>query len=151
MASLFFFTISDLSPVFVIDTGEQYVAILEEVLLPSVRAMALPAPERIYLVQDNSPIHKSRIVNNWFNDHEEFVRLVWPPRSPDFNPIEELWAYMVNEWNNGDERNARDLMNHCRAVWESMRHNQRMCEQMVRSMPDRIQECVEAGGGHTRY
>ena len=73
---------------FVSFTGEQYIDILEDVLLPTVRAMALPAPEPIFLVQDNSPLHKFRVVDAWFNDHPEFVRLIWPARSPDLNPIE---------------------------------------------------------------
>jgi len=43
---------------FINPPGEQYRDILEDVLLPSVRTTALPHPEVITLVQDNSPIHK---------------------------------------------------------------------------------------------
>lgn len=68
-------------------TGLQYVDILEEVLLPTVRAMFLPHPEKIRLVQDNSPIHKSRVVQQWLTEHAEDIEvLYWPPRSPDLNP-----------------------------------------------------------------
>lgn len=35
--------------------GEQYAGILEDVLLPTICVMVLPAPEPIYLVQDIVP------------------------------------------------------------------------------------------------
>lgn len=124
--------------------------ILEEVLLPTVRATALPAAGQILLVQDNSPVHKARIVTDWFSRHREFERLFWPARSPDFNPIEDIWATMANEWVNANERTSRDLLRHCRAVWESIRtRNVPMCENLVRSIPRRIAECAEAEGEHT--
>ena len=47
--------------------------ILEEVLLPTIREMAIPHPEPILLVQDNSPVHKSKVVDEWFREHPEFV------------------------------------------------------------------------------
>lgn len=97
-------------------TGEEYVTILEDVLLPTVRAMALPPPEPIYLVQDNCPVHKSRVVAQWFDAHPVFVNLFWPARSPDLNPIENLWGDMVNEWHHQNERTPAALERHCMAV-----------------------------------
>lgn len=87
--------------------------ILEDVLLPTIRHMAIPAPEPIYLVEDNSPIHKCRVVNEWFTRHPEFVRLFWPSRSPDLNPIEHVWASMVREWVHQNERTPAALERHC--------------------------------------
>lgn len=34
-------------------TADQYLEILEEVMLPSVRAMALPYPERVVFMQED--------------------------------------------------------------------------------------------------
>ena len=119
--------------------------------VPTVRAMALPAPEPIILVQDNSPVHKSRGVDTWFSDHHEFVQLFWPARSPDLNPIENVWACMVNEWVHGNEKTQDALERHAKEAWESIRRNCNYCENLVRSMPRRIQQCREVDGGYTKY
>jgi transposase len=44
-----------------------------------------------YLLQDNSSVHKARIVMYWIEQHN--VRLIDFPRlSPDLNVIENIWA-----------------------------------------------------------
>ena len=71
-------------------TADQYIEILEEVMLPSVRQYALPYPERIIFMQDNCPIHKARVVNRWFQEQRDIELLDWPSRSCDLNPIENV-------------------------------------------------------------
>ena len=69
-------------------TGDGYTQILDEVLLPSIGILFGDGP--IYLVQDNSPIHKSMPVRQWLEEHPQVHVLVWPARSPDMNPIENV-------------------------------------------------------------
>ena len=90
--------------------------ILENVILHTVRVMALPHPHPIYLVQDNCSIHRARVVDEWFGEHPEIIRLFRPPRSPDFNPIENIWACLVNKWNEANERSRDALERHSLAV-----------------------------------
>jgi len=41
--------------------------------------------------QDNAPCHKAKMVQEWFEKHNnKFEVLTWPPNSPDLNPIEHL-------------------------------------------------------------
>ena len=101
--------------------------ILEDVLLPSVRAV-YPAPEHIFMVQDNCPVHTSLLVREWFEEHPSITPLFWPAKSPDLNPIEHLWARMTLEWDHKNERTPSALMEHVREVWEAFRGRPQLCE-----------------------
>lgn len=130
--------------------GQQYIEILEEVLLPTVRAMAIPHPETITLVHDNSSIHKSRAVTEWLEQHPEILVIDWPSKGCDLNPIEHLWAAMCQEWSVGDQRNAAAVESTAMEVWESLRRGQ-LCSKLVDSLPKRLQAVIEANGGWTKY
>ncbi|KAG7161295.1 hypothetical protein Hamer_G016366 [Homarus americanus] len=51
-------------------TAQEYIGILQDVMFPSVTAVLVPEGEQFYFVQDNSPIHTTRIVRDWFMAHQ---------------------------------------------------------------------------------
>ena len=61
-------------------TGAKYVDILNDHMLPSVRQI-YPEPQPIYFLQDNSPIHTSRVVQNWFSQHQDVIVINFPAKS----------------------------------------------------------------------
>lgn len=90
-------------------TGEQYINILEEVFLSSVRVMAILALDTIRMVQDISPIHMSRVVREWFQEHPEVEVLDWPPKGADLNPVEHVWCFMKQDWDVGEQKTIQAI------------------------------------------
>jgi len=133
-------------------TGTLYADLLDEVIYPSIRVVN-PAPELIFLVQNNCPVHKSMVVQQWFDSHPDVIRLFWPARSPDLNPIEHIWAQMALAWEPGHERRSEDLLRHAQRDWERLRSpdGARLCGSLVRSMPARIRDVVRAEGKYSKY
>ena len=94
-------------------------------------------------------MHKCNAVTAWFRDLQEFTVIEWPSRSPDLNPIENLWGIMVNEWTDRDERTPDVLERHYMEVWESIRRDPELCQQLVQSMRRRMQDCIDNGSRTT--
>jgi transposase len=130
-------------------TSDVYLEILEEVMIPSVRAL-FPTPERITIVHDRSPIHMARRVRQYFDDQPYIDVLDWPSRACDLNPIENLWGIMINEWEQGHERQSQQLYNHIHQVWEGFRRTN-LTRRLVNSMPGRLQDVIEKHGDWTRF
>ncbi len=72
-------------------TAESYVNILQQCLLPSIKALYGCTSHRF--MQDNDPKHTSKKAQEFFSKN----KINWwqtPPESPDANPIENLWHEM---------------------------------------------------------
>ncbi|KAF2902078.1 hypothetical protein ILUMI_04107, partial [Ignelater luminosus] len=136
--------------------SRQYIRVLDEVLLPSVRAVYAEYEMATFIfVQDNSSIHTAQIVQEWFEEHPEIELLRWPDKSADLNSIENLWAATVRKFDNIEfhrvrERNVEELTRHVTTTWKSFRNSQ-ICDNLVSSMERRLQECINDNGYYCKY
>lgn len=100
--------------------------------------------------QDNSSIHNGKVVKEFFKE-ENIQVLEWPSRSPDLNPMEDVWAWIVRfiyvEGKTYDS--VADLEIAIRNAWEKMPDS--IIEALVLSMSKRMIELIKAKGKEIKY
>ena len=100
------------------------------------------------LVHDNSRPHVARICRQFLNRNNVNV-LPWPAVSPDMNPIEHIWDYLVRKVRaRGNVLNLRDLENAFIQEWNNIPNV--VIRRYVMSMRGRLAACINSRGGHTR-
>lgn len=132
-------------------TADQYLEILEEVMLPTVHASALPYPEHILYIHDNCSIHTANCVRRWFADQQDLELLPWPSKGCDINPIENIWACIVNAWDQQEERTSEEVRRHAETEWEILRGKPNIVYNHVASVSERLRSVIENNGTWTKY
>lgn len=130
-----------------------YEHILENIFLPSARERF---PEGTLLFQqDNHPVHYAASIQRWFQRRPEIEIINWPPKSPDLNVIENLWAELkkrrIATYAHRRPRNRDELWDQVVDTWEDLAGDQNLFHNLVTSMPDRLRAVIEADGMWTRF
>lgn len=142
------FSWNGVGPIFRIEdtmNASGYRDILENVMLPY-------ASENMPLIwtfqQDNDPKHSSRLVKNWFLENNVPV-LSWPSQSPDLNPIENLWSELKIRLSKEVFKNKDDLWEKTQKIWYEIPLEK--CQNLISSMPRRVEKVLQNKGGYTGY
>lgn len=127
--------------------AEYYVEhILDEHVMPFAPFIG----DAFLLMQDNARPHVARTVVEYLQD-VNVQAMVWPPRSPDMNPIEHLWDKLKRavRRSHPTPTTLDELTRVVQTSWEDI--PQTYVQRLIGSMPRRIQAVIRARGGPTRY
>ncbi|KAL0154047.1 hypothetical protein M9458_050647 [Cirrhinus mrigala] len=115
----------------------------DEILRPLVRPYAGAVGPGFLLMQDNARPHVAGVCQQFLQD-EGIDAMDWPARSPNLNPIEHIWDIMSRSIHQRHvaPQTVQELAD--ALVQETIRH-------LIRSMPRRCKEVIQARGGHTHY
>jgi hypothetical protein len=122
--------------------SDVYVRILEDVMLSSVLRI-FPNFNFIFQ-QDNCSVHTAHRVADWFGNNNINV-LDWPSRSPDLNPLENMWGLLVRNLQQRRQvfRNRTDLLTAITIAWQSLPryYHRDLCLSMSRRVRRVIHRC----------
>ncbi|KAJ3429597.1 hypothetical protein M0812_24953 [Anaeramoeba flamelloides] len=99
--------------------SEIYTRILGKALLPFIKNKY--DCDDFEFLQDNAPIHKSKLSMNWFKENS--IKLVsFPTKSPDLNPIEKIWNDLKNMIEEESAETQEELKNSIKKKLEKNFH-----------------------------
>lgn len=124
-----------------------YIETLENALIPT-RDLFFGGDPNWMFQQDNAPCHKALSVTEWFEENDIKV-LQWPARSPDLNPIENLWTFIDRKLTKAPVTSAEDLKKALKEHFEGT--STQYCQSLFNSIKRRCQLCINNKGGHIPY
>lgn len=128
---------------------EDYLNILKTRLHDFIDKSAYPEGE-ITFQQDGDPKHTAKIVKEWLAK-QNFKVMEWPAQSPDLNPIENLWSIVKRRLGQYQSApcNLDDLWRRVEIEWSKI--PKEIIQNLVESMPRRINNLIENKGLWTKY
>ncbi|GFX26322.1 transposable element Tcb2 transposase [Trichonephila clavipes] len=128
-------------------TGQRY---NEEVLLPHVRLFRGAVGDKFVFMDDNATCHRTLAVQDCL-DSEGIQRLVWPARSLDLNPMENMWDALGRQvaGRNYPPTNKNTLIRALTEEWDKL--PQQLLDNIVQSMVRRVECCITLYCGHIPY
>lgn len=101
--------------------------------------------ESFILQQDNAPCHKARLITDFLRD-TGVNTLDWPPQSPDLNIIENVWSYIKGKRSPCLTRTREETINEIEGLWKDI--SLETIQNLVKSIPRRLQSVIEVKGGY---
>ena len=123
---------------------------VNEILDVYVRPYAGAVGENFILMDDNARAHRARITDQYL-EQATIVRMEWPARSPDLNPIEHAWDMLQTAVSSRPLQPAsvQQLRQALLEEWDQI--PQYKIRRLISSMRRRCQAVIEARGHYTRY
>ena len=96
------------------------------------------------LMQDGARPHTAKSTMKWLGDNKFDVLPGWPARSPDLNPIENLWAIISRRVGSRQPTDEAELALFFVEEWNAI--PQSVIDKLVLSFEGRLKECIARNG-----
>ena len=123
---------------------DEYIKVLEEVVKPWMDSVA--GGRHYVFQQDGAPAHTSLRTQEWCRKNlpEVWEKEIWPPSSPDCNPLDYfVWSVCEVHVNKAPNKNSGSLMAKMKEVMGSLDWD--MVAKACRRFRSRLEAVVEAG------
>lgn len=127
--------------------SDVYIELMENYLIDAIDEMH-PDDNYVYQ-QDGAPCHKSRKTMQWLADWKIKVIGDWPPQSPDFNIIENVWDHIGRVIEKERYSNQNELWEAVKKAWYSIKPE--FIEKLIMSVPGRLEAACKNNGGAIAY
>ena len=126
---------------------------IDSIKYQEILTVAEPSIKQLYprsftFQQDGASSHTSKSTLNWFEANQWKVS-PWPANSPDLNPIENVWGLMKKEVEKKNPEDLDSLEEIIQEVWDGLTLD--YIKSLIKSMPNRLQRCIDLQGDVTGY
>ena len=123
-----------------------YQQILKESLLPNIQSISTKPP---IFMQDGAKCHTAASTIKWLNNQNIKTLPMWPAQSPDLNPLENIWKLVKDNVDTSNITSDKDLFKVLRC--NGMLSIKKTIQNVLSSLPNRINAVIHAEGGNTKY
>ena len=119
-----------------------------EVLKRNIKSLKKIGGTKTILQWDNAPSHVSTKALEFY-EKNKIERIEWPAKSPDLNPIENIWAIVKRELEKRKVTKQAEIIENIQEIWKKL--DQEIIRNCIDSVTGRIMKWIELKGDRTGY
>ena len=131
-------------------TSNTYCQFLKSFLEPWLEEVPLSRLRNLIFMHDNAPSHAAKATTQYLGSigFKNKTMMIWPPNSPDLNPIENLWGIVKRRVHaDGKQYFSKD------ELWEAIKQAadsipRSLISKLTESVNDRLFNIIRLNGSH---